>query len=125
MKITVCYPGGRTPLSDVCRVFGFGEASHGPGSEWVPYAVFDMPDPGRMRTELIKALAMFEVEYRDETFSSTVPGSANVTAGLIETLLARSDFIHVPYRLLTRQRNADFCTEIVRRTVPASAITEP
>lgn len=125
MRITICYPHGRSPLYETCRVFGFGDTAQLIGKEWVVYETFDLPDAGRVATALVDALVNFGTEYRDESFSSSVPESASITAGLIEITLSRSDFWDIPYRSLTRQRDADFCTEIVRRAVPASAITEP
>lgn len=130
MKITVCYPSDSAPLDCRCRIYGFGAASDEPGPEWTEYAAFYLPDARRIAAALIDALgdalARFdEAEYRDEKFSSTVPESAECFTYLVSRVLARDEFRDIPYRSLTRQWNADFCTETVHRTVPASAIREP
>lgn len=125
MKVSICYEEGHSTVSDRCRVYGMSPdaASIEPG--WTVYAVYEMPDTPRLAMELIDALAKFNVEYHDPSFASVVPESANVTAGLVDMILARSDFAEMPYTSLTRQWRAESWTEISRRKVPSSEVRLP
>ena len=125
MKVTICYEEGHSTVSGKCRVYGLSPdtASVSPG--WIVYAVYELPNTPRLAMELLDALVKFNVEYDDASFASVVPESANVTAGLVDMILARSDFADIPYKSLTRQWKANYWTETTRRTVPASEITMP
>ena len=120
MKISVCYEEGHTPGSTKCRTYGIGASQSEVEDGWVVYAVYELPDMPELAGLLIEALAGFEVGYDDPSFASIVPDSANVVSGLIDMILARSDYSDIPYRSLTRPWRADYCIEVVRRKIPAS-----
>jgi len=120
MKISVCYEEGHAPGSAKCRIYGFGTSPSEVEDGWTVYAVYELPDMPKLAGQLIEALAGFEVEYDDPSFESIVPDSANVVSGLIDMILARSDYSDIPYRSLTRPWRADYCIEVVRRKIPAS-----
>lgn len=125
MKVSICHEEGHSTVSDRCRVYGLSPnaASIEPG--WVVYAVYELPDTPRLAMELFDALVKFHVKYDDTSFASVVPESANVTAGLVDMILARTDFADIPYKSLVRQWKANYWTETTRRTVPVSEITTP
>ena len=68
------------------------------------------------------ALAKFNIEYNDPSFASIIPESANITAGLVDMILARSDFADIQYKSLTRYWKADCWTETTRRIIPSSEV---
>lgn len=118
MKITICYEDGHTPCSSGCRVYGFASSAMEtvrPG--WIVYSIYELPDTPQLSLALIDALKKFEVDYSDTSFASIVPESACVVSGLIDMLLARSDFANMPYTSLTRKWRDDKWTEIKRRIV--------
>lgn len=125
MKVTICYEEGHTTISGKCRVFGLSPSATSIPAGWAVYAVYELPDTPRLAKWLLDAFANFQVEYDDATFKSVVPESANVTAGLVDMILARSDFADIPYKSLTRQLKANYWTETTRRTVPASEVIVP
>lgn len=125
MKIHVCYKEGHATVSEGCRVFGFDNRNAEDRSGWVTYAAYELPDVSRLNMEMLDALSKFGVEYGDASFSSIVPESASVTAGILDMILARSEFSDIPYRSLTRQWRSDFWTEVVRRKIPVSELKEP
>ena len=118
MKITICYEEGHTPGSVGCRVYGFASSTMEtvqPG--WIVYSIYELPDTPQLSFALIDALKKFEVDYSDRLFAPVVPESACVVSGLIDMLLARSDFADMPYTSLTRKWRDDKWTEIKRRIV--------
>lgn len=122
MKIAVCYEEGHTPGSTRCMVRGFGSSPSEAEVGWIVYAVYELPDEPRLPLLLQESLAGFGVECSDPSFASALPESANVVAGLLDSILARADFADLPFRSLTRPWQADYCLEVVRRKVPASEI---
>lgn len=123
MKITICYREDHTSVSDECKVYGFTPSAIEPG--WIPYAIYELPEAHQLAIELVDALGKFQVEYDDITFDSPVPESANVTAGLVDMILARSEFADIPYKSLTRQWKADYWIETTRRRIPVSEVKTP
>ena len=125
MKILICYEDGHAPVATKCRVLGFSSNAGPVPNGWIVYAAYDIPDLPRLAPALVESLEKFEVEYSDPTFAKEVPESANVTAGLLDMILARSDFAEVPYTSRTRQWRSAFWTEIRRRAIPVSELREP
>ena len=125
MKVTICYEKGHATVSDKCRIFGLSPNALTVSPGWMVYAVYELPDTPRLAMALLDALVKYQVEYDDASFASVVPESANVIAGLVDMILARSDFADIPYKSLVRQWKADYWTEITRRTVPASEVAMP
>ena len=125
MTINVCYEEGHTPGTTNCKVYGLGTSSPESKDGWTVYAVYDLEGVAGIADALLEALAGFEVDYSDPSFASVVPESANVVAGLLDTILARSDYADIPYRSLTRQWRADHWVEVVRRNVPLSDVRAP
>lgn len=117
MKITICHKSGDNPVTVGCRVYGFENKSHAIESGWIIYAVYELPDTPELAAALIDALSKYDVNYSDASFSSVVPESANMMAGLIDQAMARDEFWDIPYKSLTRQRNDDHWIEITRRMV--------
>ena len=120
MKITICYEEGHTPVSAKCKVYGFGNPPSAIEEGWVEYAIYELPDvQSKLIPAIFKELAEYGVTYNDADFASPIPESADVVTGEIKTILACSEFLEIPYKSLTHQREQNMWIEISRRIVPA------
>ena len=125
MQIIICYKEGHTPVSAKCKVYGFGNPPPTIEKGWVKYAIYELADvQNKLIPALFEELAEYGVSYKDATFASIIPESADVVATAIRIILERSDFLEIPYKSLTHQRAQNAWIEISRRLIPAQAIKE-
>lgn len=118
MTVQIFHREGETPGNRGCLVRGFHDEGTDAPTGWRMFASYEMYAPAQFAASLVTAIQLFGADYSDVSFGSPVPESAYVVAGLVDTLLARSEYSKVPYTSRTRPWRSDTITEVTRRFVP-------
>ena len=124
MKITISNRKDDNAVTVGCKVIGFSERQNDASPEWTAHAVYEIPDASGIAEALVDALSTYGIQYGDLSFSSVVPESAIMMAGLMDQTLASDGFCKIPYRSLTRQRDGSW-EEHTRRFLSAEHVKEP